>query len=68
MKDLIIDRIRAIESYKKSKSTIPSCATKHELRRAVFKSFEKSFSELVEDGKIEITGHTVNGDEHLKLL
>lgn len=67
MRKIITDRIKAVETFKSSKNIHPSCAFKSELQKAVFKSFNKEFEKMVNEGIIEVTGRTVNGDKHIKL-
>lgn len=67
MRELITDRIKVIEGYKKSKNLVPSSALKNELKSSILKLFEKEYAAMVDDGSLEILGHTINGDELLKL-
>lgn len=65
MRNLIIDRIQAIEKFKEN--THPSQATKSELKRAIAKSFDKEYDKMIAEGVLQVTGVTVNKDELIKL-
>ena len=65
MKEIIIDRLKAIEAYKESKKLVPREVMYSELKRAVLKLFDKELIALKSEGIITHTGETVNGDEHL---
>lgn len=67
MRELIINRIKVIEGYKKSKNLVPSSALKSELISSILKLFEKEYASMIADGSLTVTGRTINGDELLKL-
>lgn len=65
MKEIIIDRLKAIESYKSKNNIFPKEAFESELLKAVIKQFNNELEILKADGIVIITGRTVNMDNHL---
>gem|GEM_PF-5493935 len=67
MRKNIIACIEAIQAAKQHEKRHPSCALKLELKKAIMCDFEEVFSSMVDEGVIEIIGHTINKDEHLRI-
>jgi hypothetical protein len=67
VKEIILNRFKAVAAYKEREKIVPREVMYSELKRAVLKLFDKEFEALKKEGVILYAGQTINGDEHLKL-
>lgn len=60
MKQLILERIRLLESRKQAEKRQPCHPTEPELRQDIAQSITEALDSLIEDGAITVTGITIN--------
>jgi len=67
MKNLIIERIKALWKEKQETQTKPSDPNELELKRDISDLLNKELDSLIEEGKLKIIGHTINQQRILKI-
>jgi hypothetical protein len=60
MKNLIIERIKALQAEKQELKKVPSDPNEIELEKNIFSLFRKELDSLIEKGSISVKGHTIN--------
>jgi hypothetical protein len=65
MKDIIFKCLKQIENENKNRMIVPEEVTELELKRSIMDIVHKTVIEMEKEGRIRITGKTING---LKLL
>ncbi|MDR1504453.1 MAG: hypothetical protein LBT43_18555 [Prevotella sp.] len=60
MRNLIIERITALQAEKKALKSIPSDPNELELSKDISGLLKKELDSLIEEGNITVAGHTIN--------
>ncbi|WP_075559124.1 hypothetical protein [Parabacteroides timonensis] len=60
MKNLIIERIKALQAEKQELKKVPSDPNELELSKDIFDLFRKELDSLIDEGNIIVIGHTIN--------
>lgn len=60
MKNLIIERIKALQAEKQELKKVPSDPNELELSKDIFDLFRKELDSLIDEENIIVVGHTIN--------
>lgn len=60
MKNLIIERIKALHAEKQELKKVPSDPNEMELSKDISDLLKKELDSLIEEGSITVNGHTIN--------
>lgn len=60
MRNLIIERIKAIHAEKQELKKVPSDPNELELSRDISNLLKKELDSLIDEGSIQVNGHTIN--------
>lgn len=60
MKNLIIERIKALQAEKQELKKVPSDPNELELSKDIFDLFRKELDSLIDEKNIIVVGHTIN--------
>lgn len=60
MKNLIIERIKALQAEKLESKKVPSDPNELELSKDIFDLFRKELDSLIDEENIIVVGHTIN--------
>ena len=60
MKNLILERIKALQSEKQELNKVPANPNELELLRDISDLFKTELNSLIEEGSIAVTGVTIN--------
>jgi len=60
MKNLIIERIKALQAEKLELQKVPSDPNELELSKDISNLLRKELDSLIKEGSIQVVGHTIN--------
>lgn len=60
MRNLIIERIKALQSEKQELKKVPANPNELELSKDIYNLFKKELDSLIEEGSINVVGVTIN--------